>query len=49
MEIKMGAWSKPVEGRHDVSQARKAENISELAKACSMVLGLWVPEKGKRL
>ena len=46
--IAMGAWSEPVEGRDDASQERNAENICGLAKARSMVLGLWVPEKGNR-
>ena len=49
MEIKMGAWSDPVEGREDASEERKAENICGLAKARSMVLGQWVPEKGNRV
>jgi len=45
-EIKMEAWSDPVQGRDDASQKRKAGNISEFAKARSMVLSLWVPVKG---
>ena len=42
----MGAWSDPVEGREDVSQERNAGNMCGLAKARSMVLGQWAPEKG---
>jgi len=38
--IEMGAWCDPVEGRDDSSQERNAENISGLAKARSMALGL---------
>jgi len=49
MEIKMRAWSDPLEGREDASQERKVGNICELAKARSMVLGLWVPVKGNRV
>ena len=45
----MGAWSDPVEGRDDASQARKAGNMWGLAKAGSMALGLWVPVKGNRV
>jgi len=44
--IIMGAWSEPVEGRDDTSQERNAGDICGLAKARSMVPGLWVPEKG---
>jgi len=47
--IAMGAWSEPVEGRDDASQERSAENICGLAKASSMVPGLWVAEKGNRV
>jgi len=39
-EIRIGAWSDPVEGREDESHERKAENISGLANARSMALGL---------
>jgi len=46
MLIRMVAWSDPVEGRDDASQERNAGNMCGLAKARSMVLGLWVPEKG---
>jgi len=49
MDIRIGAWSDPVEGRDDASQERKAGNMCELAEARSMVLGLGVPEKGKRV
>jgi len=45
----MGAWSEPVHGRDNTSQAGNAENICGLAKARSMVPGLWVPEKGNRV
>jgi len=45
----MGAWSEPVEGRADASQERNAKNICGLAKARSMVPGLWVPEKGNQV
>ena len=47
--ITMGVWSDPVEGRDDPSPGRNAENICGLAKARSMVPGLWVPEKGNRV
>ena len=47
--ILMGAWSEPVQGRHHASQELNAENLCGLAKARSMVLGLWVPEKGNRV
>ena len=49
MEIKMGAWSDPVEVSDDTSQGRKAGKIYGLAKAGSMALGLWVPVKGNRV
>ena len=49
MEIQMGAWSDPVEGREDASKELKAGNRCGLAKARSMVLGPWVPGKGKRV
>ena len=49
MVINMGTWSDPVEGSDDVSQERNAANISALAKARSMVLGLLAPEKGNRV
>ena len=49
MEIKMGAWSEPVEGREDASQDRKGRNMCGLAKARSIVLGLWVPVKWNRV
>jgi len=49
MEIKMGVYSDPVEGREDASQERKAGKISGSAKARSMALGLWVPVKGNRV
>jgi len=49
MEIKMGAWSDPVEGRDDVSLERKAGNLCGLAKVRSMALGLWVPMQGNRV
>jgi len=49
MVIKMGAWSDPVEGRDDASQERNAAVMCGLAKARSMLLGLWVPEKGNRV
>ena len=45
----MGAWSDPVEGREHACQERNAGNIYGLAKARSMVLGLWVREKGNRV
>ena len=45
----MGVWSEPVEGRDDVSPEWNAENICGLEKARSIVLGLWLPEKGKRV
>jgi len=48
MVIKMEVWSEPVEGRDDASQERKAGNICGLAQARSMLLGLWVPQKGNR-
>jgi len=47
--ITIGAWSDPVEGMDDASQERNAENMCGLAKARSMVLGLWVLEKGNRV
>ena len=47
--IKIGALSDPVEGRDDPSQERNAGNICGLAKARSMVLGLWVLEKGNHV
>jgi len=47
--IIMGAWSEPVEGRDDASQERNEENIYGLAKARSMVAGLWAREKGNRV
>jgi len=43
MEINIGAWSDPVEGRDDASQERKAGNICGLAKARWMALALWIP------
>jgi len=46
MVIKMLAWSDPVDGRDDASQELNAGNMSGLAKARSMVLGLWGPQKG---
>jgi len=49
MEIKMGAWSDPLEGREDASQERKEGNMCGLAKARSMALGQWVPVKGNRV
>jgi len=45
----MGAWSDPIVGRDERSQERKAENICGLAKARSMVPGLWALEKGNRV
>jgi len=39
-EIKIGAWSDPVEGRVDESHERKVEMISGLSNARSMALGL---------
>jgi len=45
----MGAWSDPVEGRDDTSQERNTAVIGGLAKARSMALGLWVPEKGNQV
>jgi len=45
----MGAWSDPVEGSEEASQRRKAGKRWWLAKARSIVLGLWVPVKGKRV
>jgi len=39
-EIRMGAWSDPVEGSTDASQERKAGNIRVLANARSIALGL---------
>jgi len=47
--IIIGVWSDPIEGRDEASQERNAENICGLAKAGSMVLGLWLPEKGKQV
>jgi len=49
MEIKLGVWSDPVEGRDDASHEQKAGKIGGLAKARSTVLGLWVPVKGNRM
>jgi len=49
MEMKIGVWSDPVEGREDVSQERKAGKKCGLVKARSMALGLWVPVKGNRV
>jgi len=49
MDIRMRAWSEPVEGGDDPSQVRKAGKICGLAKSRSIVLGLWVPVKGKRV
>jgi len=49
MEIRMGAWSDPVEGRDEVSQERKVGNMCGLAKATSIALGLWVLVKGNRV
>jgi len=43
----MGTWSEPVEGREEVAHWRNAGNIWELAKARSIVLRLWEPEKEK--
>ena len=48
-EILMRAWCEPIDGRDDAALERNAENICGLAKARSMVLGLWVPEKGNRV
>ena len=45
----MGTWSDPVQGRDDPSHERNAKEICELAKARSMVLGLWEPQKGNRV
>ena len=45
-EIRMGAWSDPVEGRIGVSHEQKTRKICGLAKAMSMVPGLSVPVKG---
>ena len=47
--ILMGTWSEPVAGRDNASQERNAKNICGLAKARSLVPGLWVPEKGNRV
>ena len=45
----MGEWSDRVEGRDNASKEQNAGDICGLAKARSMVLGLWVPEKGNRV
>jgi len=45
----MGAWSDPVEGSDVASHEWKEGNIRGLAKARSMVLGLWDPVKGNRV
>jgi len=49
MEIKIEAWSDPVERRDKASDERKAGNMCGLAKARSMALGLWVPVKANRV
>ena len=49
MDIRIGAWSDPVDGRGDAYQQRKAGNMCGLAKARSLMLGLWVPVKGNRV
>jgi len=48
-EIKIGAWSDPVEGREDESHEQKADKTSGLANARSMVLRLSVPVNGNRV
>ena len=48
-DIRIGSWSDPVEGRDYASHESKAGNICGLAKAMSMVLGLWVPLKGNQV
>ena len=47
--MSMGTWSEPVEGRDVVSQVAKAGDMSGLEKARSIALGLWDPERGKRV
>ena len=47
--IAMGAWTDHVEWRDDASPECNVGNICGLAKARSMVQGLWVPEKGKQV
>ena len=44
-----GTWSVPVEGSDVVSQATNAGDISGLEKDRSIALGLWDPERGKRV
>lgn len=45
----METWLEPVEGREVEAHWRKAWNMSGLAKAGSVALAKWEPEKEKRV